>query len=242
MAITQTALDLITSSLRLINVAAAGESVPLDTANDSLMVFNQMLDAWNAERLAVYTTRADDYPLTNKQSFTYGPGGDFNTDRPANIDAMSVIILTNPANPVELPIELYSVQDWQNKIPVKSTTSAFPLVCYDSGDFPLRTLNFWPIPTDANNVRIYSWQALGAPADISSSVSFPPGYAEAFRYNLAVRLGAEFSAPVPPLVQEIAVSSFARVKSMNTPDLSITSDFVSPHGTNYRQALFGLPY
>jgi hypothetical protein len=239
-----TALDLITSSLRLINVMASGEQVPLDMANDSLNVLNDMIDSWNTDRLAIFTTRADDFPyVLGQQSYTLGLTGDFNIARPAQIDAMSTIILNpDPANPIEIPLAMYSVENWQTQVPVKSVDGSFPLLVYDDGGFPLRTLNFWPIPTQAGNkVRIYSWQALNQPATLATTITYPPGYKQAFRFNLAVMLAAEFSAPVPPVVTTVAIESLARVKTMNAPDLQMRSDLVAdPSGWNYKADLFGI--
>lgn len=239
-----TALDLISSSLRLIGILASGETVDIGTANDALTVFNQMVDSWNTDRLAIFTTAATDFPFVlNKQSYTLGAGGDFNMARPARIDSMSTILLTNPSVPVEVPIDMYSVDQWRNQVPVKNVAGSIPLVCYDDGGFPFRTLNFWPIPNQANSVRIYAWQALAQAATLQTAISFPPGYAEAFRYNLAVRLSAEFAAPLTPIVQQIAVESLARVKTMNAPDLYLQSDLLpSPSGYNYKADLFGIAF
>lgn len=236
-----TALDIISSSLRLINVLAASEQPSLDLSNDSLTVLNQMIDAWNTDRLAIFTTQSNDFPFVlNQQAYTLGTGGNFNMTRPARIDAMSSILLFNAANPVEVPLSLFSIDDWQTKVPVKSVSGSFPLICYDDGGFPLRTLNFWPIPTTANNVRIYSWAPLAAQT-LAAQLSFPPGYAEAIRYNLAVRLSGEFQAPLMPSVSAIAAESLARIKTMNAPDLEIQSDLVpSPAGYNYKADLFGI--
>jgi hypothetical protein len=222
---------------------ASGEETPLAMANESLAVLNDMIDGWNAERQAIFTTRSDDFPyVLGKQSYTLGTGGDFNIPRPARIDAMSTILLNNPANPVEVPMAMYSVEDWQTQVPVKVVNGSIPLICYDDGGFPLRTLNFWPIPTEQPNaVRIYSWQALTQPATLDSVIAFPPGYAEAFRYNLAVRLAAEFTSPLTPTVATIAISSLARLKTMNAPDLSLRSDLVpDPAEWNYKADLFGI--
>lgn len=239
-----TALDLITSSLRLVNVVAAGETVPLDLANDSLTVLNDMIDSWNTDRLSIYTTRADDFPyVLNQQSYTLGTGGDFDMPRPAQIDGMSTILLyPDPSTPVEIPLTMYSVEDWQNEVPVKKVTGSFPLLVYDDGGFPLRTLNFWPIPTTqpGNAARIYSWQLLPAQT-LAAQVSFPPGYRKAFRFNLAVDLAAEFSAVLPPVVEDQAVKSLAMLKTINAPDLRLKSDLVpDPSGWNYRADLFGI--
>ena len=242
-----TAFDVITSALRLIGVVAGDEQPSLGEANQSLTVFNDMLDAWNAERLAIYTTRSDDFPyVLGQQSYTLGTGGDFDIPRPARIDAMSTIILEpDPSNPVELPITIFSVDDWQTKVPVKHVASSIPQICYDDGGFPFRTLNFWPYPvTQQNSVRIYSWQALAAQT-LAAAVSFPPGYAEAFRYNLGVRLAAEFGvAPTAynaATVQDLATKGLARIKTMNAPDMGIQSDLVPwPAGYNYKADLFGI--
>lgn len=238
-----TVLDLISSSLRLIKVVAAGEPTPIDTANDALFVLNDMIDAWNAQRNAIYTTRSEDFPFVlNKQSYTMGPGGDFNTARPARIDGMSSILMYNPDNPVEVPISMFSVEEWQNQVPVKKVSGSFPLICYDTGDNPLRTLNFWPIPTQqpGNLARIYSWQALAAQT-LTAKIAFPPGYGEALRYNLAVRLGPEFDQDVSPSIAALAVQSLSTIKTMNAPDLDLRSDLVpDPSGWDYKADLFGI--
>lgn len=240
----QTAYSLIKSSLRLINVLAAEEELDTAQANDALQVLNDMIDSWNTDRLAIFTTKSEDFPLSQgKQSYTMGPSGDFNTTRPAQIDAMSAILLNNPSNPVEVPIGMVTVDIWQQAFPVKNVQSSFPQICYDDGGFPLRTLNFWPIESlgAGNNVRIYSWQALTQPATLQTAISFPPGYSEAFRYNLAVRLSGEYSAPLSPSVAQIAAESLARVRTINAPDLELSSDLLpSPAGYNYKADLFGI--
>jgi len=243
--ITQKALALIASSLRIIKVLASGEPVPIEEANDSLMVLNQMLDAWNADRLAIYTTNTADFALVSgQQAYTLGIGGDFNTTWPARIDSMSAILLNNPTNPIEVPMDMYSVEDWQTKLPVKNVPGSFPLICYDDGGFPLRTLSMWPIPQgQAVNVRVYSWQGLGMPANLQANMNFPPGYAEAFRYNLALRLNGEFDGKMSQADMAIAVESLARIKSMNAPSLELRSDYCpSSDGSRYRAEMFGLGY
>lgn len=241
----RTALDIITRALRLINVVAAAELPTSDEANDSLEAFQDLIDSWNAERLAIYAIASADYSLTlGQQAFTLGPGGDFDANRPAKIAGMSAILLFAPTNPVEEPIEMYTWSDWQKKVPVKNVPGNFPLVCYDDGGMPLRTLNFWPIPQyQQNNVRIYGWQPIIWPANLQTLLNFPPGYGRAFRYNLAIELAPEFGAQIPPEVSQIAASSLATIRTMNAPDLELVSDLLAtPAGYNYKADLFGIPY
>jgi hypothetical protein len=243
--ISQTATALINSALRLIGVLASGETADINSANDALVVLNQMLDSWNAERLTIFTTASQDFALTlGKQAYTLGSGGDFDTTRPARIDSMSAILLNNPANPIEEPMDMLSVEEWQTRFPVKNVNGSFPTACYDDGGFPLRTLSFYPIPINqAVSIRIYAWQPLTLASSLQAVLNFPPGYAEAFRYNLAVRLAPEFQAALRPEVAQIAIQSKATLKTMNAPDLSIQSDLLSPaDGYNYAADMFGLPY
>lgn len=244
-AIIQSAMELVTSAGRLIGVFAPGEQPTFAESNDALMVLNQLIDSWNADRLAIYTETSQDFPLVlTKQSYTLGPGGDFDTQRPARITGISSILLSNPANPIEIPIPMWTREYWQEKVPVKSVDGSFPLGVYDDGNFPLRTLNFWPIPTTQNNsVRIYSWQAVGAASSLNALLSYPQGYARALRFNLAVDLSAEFGAPLPPSVASIAVDSLATLKRMNAPRLSLASDLApDAEGYNYRADLFGMGF
>lgn len=242
-----TAIDLISSALRLVGVLAAGEQVVSDDAATGLMVLQQMIDSWNADRLTIFTTSSTDFPFVfGKQVYTLGAGGDFDMPRPPSIDSMSTILLSDPTNPIEIPIAMYTVQQWQEQLPVKQVNGTFPLLCYDTGDFPLRKLNFWPIPADQPSLcRIYSWQLLSAPAAYNTVISFPPGYAEAFRYNLAIRLQAEFapSKPLSPTVAQIASESLGRLKTMNAPLLQLRSDLlVEPTNYNWKADMFGIPW
>lgn len=239
-----TALDLISSALRLIGVLADAEQPDAAMGQIGLGVLNDMIDSWNADRQAIYTISSNDFPLVlGQQTYTLGPGGDFDIPRPARIEGMSSILLNDPSNPVEVPMSMFSVEQWQTEVPVKIVTGNFPQICYDDGNFPLRNLNFWPIPTlQQNSVRIYGWQALPAET-LFSDITFPPGYGEALKYNLAGRLAPEYSVQPSPIVVTLAVQSYARVKTMNAPDLSLRSDLSPyPAGYNYKADLFGIPW
>ena len=93
-------------------------------------------------------------------------------------------------------------------------------------------------------MRIYGWQALPAQT-LQAQVWFPPGYAEAIKYNLTERIAAEFAVDpskyAAAYVHDQAVNSYARIKTMNAPDLELQSDLIpSPAGFNYRADLFGM--
>jgi hypothetical protein len=143
--------------------------------------------------------------------------------RPAKIERISLEWLSNPAQPLELPLEMVNEQRWQT-VPVKAITSTLPTVVYDDGAYPLRNLSFWCVPTVVSNVIIYSWQPLNTFTDLVTNVTFPPGYFKALRYNLAVDLAPEFGRPVPPEVAAIAIQTKAIIENMNLPAFEMRVD------------------
>lgn len=221
-------LKLISSALRMVGLLASGTTPRAVDAQDALLVLNGMLDSFNAERLMIFVIAINQFPLTvNKQVYTCGTGGDFDMPRPPKIERVSIISLQNPDQPQELPMNYYTVKDWQS-VPVKNVPSPLPEDVYDDQAFPLRNISVWPIPTVGVDFKIYSWLALSQFADLNTIVSFPPGYQECLRYNLAVRLMAEYPGSYNPVTAQmttaLAIESKARVKSMNLPILEADAD------------------
>lgn len=232
------AVDVITSALRLINVLASGETPTAAEAADSLVVLQGMLDTWNSERLMIYTIPRLVFNLTTgQQSYNLGSNPpnvwDFNYPRPARIERIGIIWLGDVNQPLELPLQYLTYEQWAN-IPVKNITSSLPQYVWDDGGYPFRSLNFWPIPNTNDQVTIYPWSAVTLPTTLTSLMSFPPGYFQAFRYNLAVMLAAEFPMVPPQIMQtvmQIAAQSKAAIKSMNMPILDLTVDpALTPQG------------
>jgi hypothetical protein len=227
-------LDIISSSLRLIGVLAAGETPQGSEAEDALLVFNDMVDSWQAQRLMIYQSERIVFNLNaGQQVYVYGsanpetnPNPDFNSPRPAAIERMGIIVLNNPLQPLELPLQYLTTAQWQ-EIPVKNITSALPQYCWDDQAFPFRNLSFWPVPNVQVQAVVYPWVPIGAPASLTTLIAFPPGYAKAFRYNLAIDLAAEYPVAPPQVVAgvlEIAQETMRIVKAMNTPILDLRCD------------------
>ena len=221
-----TALDVITAALLRINAIAPGENPTAAEGATGLATLHDMLDAWMIERLMLWAIQRLVFPLTaGKQSYTVGPGGDFNIPRPVKIDRMGILSFANSAQPMELPIVYLTVADW-NRVPVKNIQSSLPVEVWDDGDFPLRTMNFWAIPNGAIPVSavLYVWAQLQQFVDLSTDYQFPPGYTECLKYNLAYRLSAEFGGFMPPILPGLALEAKARIKALNTPLLDLRCD------------------
>lgn len=214
-----TVREFLTSSLRLIGVTAQGEAMTASEASDALAVLNEMLDSWSADGLNVYATTREEFALVASQSSrTMGTGGNFNTSRPTQILRAGV-----EDSGVEIPLDILNVDEWA-QISNKSLTSENPQKIYLEGTHPLETINFWPVPTSTNNLVLYSLKPFSAITNLSATFTFPPGYQEAIRHNLAVRLAPEYGKQTPAEVAAIAGDALAQIKRKNIKPSYMESD------------------
>lgn len=232
--------DLIASALRLIGILSSGEVPSPEESNDAFMILNQMLDEWSADRGTIFTvTRQGPYNLTGgQQTYYLGPqGGPFQLDpvRTPKIDGIGVIVLTNPIQPLELPMDYLTKDQWA-AIPVKNIASALPLKVWDDQGFPFRTLNVYPVPNVQVQMVVYAWVALTQFPDLFTDMVFPPAYLKALRYNLAIDLAPEYGVDnVSQAVVAQAGSSKMKLLEMNLPLLDLRCDpmLVNPRNQLY---------
>jgi len=210
--------DLASSALKAAQIIAAGDTPSAQDVIDAQTICNQMLESWGAERLNVFTLTRTIFNLqASKQTYSLGAGGDFNMARPANIEYVSYIYNANPSFPLETQIKMYSDEDWA-RIPIKNVQNVLPEGVYDDGSFPLRNLSYWPIPNDSSvQTVIGAWTALTQFTDLTTDFTFPPGYIEAIKYNLAVRIAAEWPGNISPTIAALAQDGIARIKTLNVP-------------------------
>lgn len=225
-----TALDLITRAMRLVGVLADSESPTASEGQDALSALNDMVDAWGTEELAIYAYARNLYTLVaNQQGYTIGSGGDFSQVRPIFLQNVG-ILPAGQAIALELPIQLLTRDQWA-RTPTKTVTATFPTqVWYNYGHTAvLGKLWFWPIPTTAPQVAIYTPTPVTQFAALATDYSFPPGYARALRYNLALELATEFGRQTPPAVAATAVASKADIKRANIQlyDMSVDAGLLS---------------
>jgi hypothetical protein len=226
-------LDIIKGAMRAVNILSSGRNPTAEEASDYLAILNQFLDSCNAERLMIFTVqRLGPFNMTlNKQFYTVGPGGDINIARPPRIEMITILWFGNPAQPAEIGLDMLDEKGWAS-IPVKNLGAALPQQVWDDGQFPLRTLSYWPYPTTAIQTVLYAWQALTFFPNLSTQITFPPGYLEFLRWNLAMRLD---NAQITPQVMQLAAESKARIKSFNSPILTLQVDagLLDPKSTAY---------
>ena len=213
---TTTAGDQINSALRLIGQLAEAETPSAATSQDALAALNQMIDSWNTERLAVFSTQDQvfDWP-PNVLSRTLGPSGDFVGNRPILLDDSTYFIDT--ASGISYGIKIINQQQYDG-IAVKTVTSTYPQVIWINMSYPNIEMYVYPKPTKVLEWHFISVEEITQPALLSTTLAFPPGYLRAFKYNLACEIAAEFGVEPSPQVQRIAMTSKRNLKRINNPD------------------------
>ena len=216
---TATAGELINSSLRLIGQLAEAEVPTAATSQDALTALNQMIDSWNTERLAVFSTQDQVYTWPpNEIKRTLGPSGNIGISpqlRPVLLDDSTYF--RDPQTNVSYGIKFIN-QSQYNGIAVKTVTSTYPQVMFVNMTFPDIEMFIYPKPTRALEFHFISVQELTEPALLNTVISMPPGYLRALRYNLAMELAPEFGVEPSPQVQRIAMTSKRDLKRINNPD------------------------
>jgi hypothetical protein len=213
--------DLLRSSFRLIGVLHEGQGPNTDDITDALTVLNSMLTTWSVDRLNIFQIRRDVYSLAaNQQTYQIGDGApDFNAARPIRIDGAAVIYSPSGVYQPELPLGIWTVQQWE-QLRIKNIPSTIPTNLYPDNAYPFCNLNVWPIPTISLPFVLYTWAALNAGLAVGAldtELSFPPGYEDAIRYNLAVRLAPEWDKKLREDVSMLAKESKMFIQSLNAP-------------------------
>ena len=213
---TTTAGDQINGALRLLGVLAEGETPSAATSQDALNALNQMIDSWNTERLAVFSTQDQVFSwLPGLISRTLGPTGDFVGNRPILLD--DATYFRDAASGISYGIKIINQQQYDG-IAVKTVTSTYPQVIWVNMSYPDIEMYIYPVPTKTLEWHFVSVEELTQPALLATTLSFPPGYLRAFRYNLACEFAPEFGIEPSPTVSRIAMASKRNLKRINNPD------------------------
>lgn len=208
-----TVSDIITSALQNLGALDIEEAPSAAEAAGGLATLNNMIATWNTENLLVYNITENVFPFVAGQaSYTLGSGGDFNIPRPVKID----LAYSRDSQGNDYKMGVTDSPDMYADIISKYTQSTFPTFLYDNGDFPLKTITFWPVPSDASySAVLWCWGAIASFVNISDTVTLPPGYNLALEYNLAVLLAPKYGRMVSEDLKALAISAKAQLKRIN---------------------------
>lgn len=187
--------SLIYWALRILGVLRPGQVASPEVLADGLMVLNDMMDGWNAERLMAFAIIRREFPVSvGVQDYAIGIGQVWNYPRPERVEGASML-LQSGSQWIEYPMYPLDSQGWQ-LLAAKQVSTQLPSQYWYEPSFPNGTMRLYPVPSVGGSVKaaLYLWQQLGLFADLSTThYAFPPGYARAIRYNLAEALMPAFN-------------------------------------------------
>ena len=233
MALVQT---IISDALMEIGVLAPGETMTSADAALGLRRLRMQIDAWAADRLTLSLQLRTVFTLVSgSSSVQVGVGQTVNIVRPVWVNSLNYIIPgTNPG--VESPIGLMD-EDAYAAISIKQLSSALPMQAFYQTNLAdaFGTLFFWPRVSQNVDIALYTPQAVEVPAGLTTDLIGPPGYQDAFLYQLAIRLCTPFGVPPPPLLLDMATKAFMTMKRPNVSPgiLGIDAALVPNMGAGY---------
>lgn len=218
-----TVSTLINAAMMDIGAVASGEAAQASEQADALVALNNLLDSYSTENLIIFNKVIETFSLIGgQQSYTIGTGGNFSTVRPINIEEAGILVTQGSQN-VEIPMDIITKDEWA-AIQVKSTTSPIPMKLYNDSGYPFSTLYFWPLPSAANSVVLYSWKPLTDFATISTTISLPPGYNRLLQKGLAIELAPMFGKEVSQVLAAQYREAKSNVKRMNKTPMFLGTD------------------
>ncbi len=209
-----TARDIIRDALTEIGVYQPGESPNADDYALGLLRFQNQIDAWNAENLTLATNDRSTHTIASGTSqVTVGPTGDLVAARPTFITGVNYIV-PGSSPQVEVPLGPMD-DDSYASLSVKQLSSSLPTQYYFNPTSPNATFILWPVVNQSVTLAFYIPTANSAPVSLNTVMYGPPGYQEAFMYQLALRLCTPFSRQMPSTLLGMATEAYARMKRVN---------------------------
>jgi len=220
---------LIESALRSIGVLASGEEAKPAELQDALLYAKQMLDSWTNETLLVPALIHEQFELTEQNTFTIGPGGDFDTVRPTLIEKLNI----RESGGHQVPVEIVGLNTWSD-IPIKNNVQTFPLYAYYTSGSPLGTLRFSAVTAAGNKLVMVSSKPIQDLPELTEEVEFPPGYERAIRLGLAMELAPEYGKPFDQVIALQYSQARKILKRTNSStrlrDLQVDPALLQPRG------------
>jgi hypothetical protein len=232
--------EFLTAALAEIRVARAGDVIGPDDMDLALFVFNEYLDALNADGRALYSV--DVGPIRtltpNLQPHTIGPTGTFVvTTRPVEILAANLTI-TAASPATRIPLNIRDDQWWMD-VRSRLIATAHPTDLFYNPTFPNGEINLWPVPTTAYGLELEMRTVL-ASVIITDTFSLPPGYQQALRLTMAELLAPAFGQTVSQSTRDKARDARGKVWANNDqipnaiPDRGVPLGGPKSGGYNYR--------
>lgn len=215
---TPTGLDLANLCLFDAGVVGTGQTASAQDSALFLTRLNFMLDEWSNERWLVYHNVDTSKVSTGAQSYTVGPGGDYNlAERPDRLEAafFRQLVQSQP-NQIDYPLRLLMSRGDYNAIALKQLVSFPQDIFYDSA-YPLGVIYPWPVPqANIYEVHINTKAVLSEVANLATAITLPKVYFNALHWNMVDRIRAAYTLPEVPWITKKAKAALNSMRKANT--------------------------
>lgn len=225
-----TGAQLITRALFDIRVLGIGRALNDAQATIALPYLQEIIDSFKIERLAMYQVSFSPFTLVaNQASRTIGPTGQFVfSPVPRFLASASVKPV---GQTLEQPVDIWPrtrYLAWHDK----AATDLLPRAIYMEPGAVNNTIYFVPVPTTAATLMVGIPVGVEGFADLGTSYTFPEGYHEVFRTELAYRLCRPFAKPITGDLLDDRKKAFGRIQRMNDdgPPIMDTDPAVGGYG------------
>jgi len=190
-----TALELIEDALGLTNAVGVDLTLTADEVSDCLRVFNDVLEDWSTQGLAVYGQANQTFNTVAAQAtYTIGPAGNWNTVRPVRINEPAYATVQGVTFPyTSMTQEQYDLIGY--KAQPGGGTDLGQSYLYVN-EHPLGLVTLWPVPDAIIPITFAIDRVLTQVAVAGAAISFPPGYAKGFKYELGCELPSVFGKKI----------------------------------------------
>lgn len=148
------------------------------------------------------------------ESITYTIPGNFNIARPLRITNAFTRITTTGTSGLDYPIDIIG-RDKYSAIGLKGVNGPWPTLCYYDPTYPLGNLYFYPNPSSAGVLHLWTDTILTSFSGLTTAINMPQGYARAIKKNLALELAPEYGKTAGALLVRQAAESKAMIKALN---------------------------
>jgi hypothetical protein len=218
------------------------QPTPQDNTN-ALLRLNWMLAEWRRQRWLVFQLINILVPSTGNQTYTVGPGGEFDVAvRPDKLEyAYFRQLVPGVPNQTDYPLEILTSWEDYNRIGIKKL-GTFPTSVFYDNSYPLGTLYPWPIPQAsiyALNITIKS--PLTVDLTLPQTLTLPEEYNSAMHWNMVVRFRAAYDLPPRPDHIGLAKNTLNVLRQGNTqitrlqlPGELLRPGIYNPYSDNFR--------
>jgi hypothetical protein len=117
----------------------------------------------------------------------------------------------------DISLGIIESQEDYNTIAIKTGFSSIPAGVFYESAFPTGVLHFWPVPSpNVYELHIFTKAALPKFAALTDAFLLPDEYMEAVKYNLVVRLAADWGMEPKPAHVKLAMAGLNTIRMANT--------------------------